>query len=66
LYSFFDEIELIHAVNLGYKILNVYETHVYGKTSFNDPTFKGNEFIRRQIYMKSLYSAPSDYNDKVL
>ena len=29
LYGFFDEIERIHAVNLGYKILEVYETHVY-------------------------------------
>ena len=56
LYGFFDEVELIHAVNLGYLILDVYETHLYQTTSFNDPDFGGNAFIKRQMFMKSLHS----------
>jgi len=47
IYGFFDEIELIHAINLGYQILEIYETHLYQITSLNDPNFKGNEFIKR-------------------
>lgn len=56
LYGFFDEVELIHAVNLGYLIMDVYETHLYQTTSFNDPDFGGNAFIKRQMFMKSLHS----------
>ena len=66
LIGFFDEVELIAAVNNGYKLLNPTETHVYQVTSHNDPEFKGNDFIKRQIFMKTLYSDPADYNDQVL
>jgi hypothetical protein len=45
--SFFDEVELICAINNGYKIIKTHETHLYNITSHNDPTFKGNEFIQR-------------------
>ena len=47
LFGFFDEVELIHAINVGYEILEVYQTHLYQITSFNDKEFKGNDFIRR-------------------
>ncbi|CAL6011515.1 Conserved_hypothetical protein [Hexamita inflata] len=41
LYGFFDEIELIHAINLGYKILEIFQTHLYQTTTFYDDKFKG-------------------------
>ncbi|CAL5976270.1 Conserved_hypothetical protein [Hexamita inflata] len=66
LYGFFDEIELIHAVNLGYKILEVYQTHLYQTTTFNDNNFKGNEYMKHLIYQKTLNSDAKDYTEDVL
>ncbi|CAL5977910.1 Conserved_hypothetical protein [Hexamita inflata] len=66
LYGFFDEIELIHAINLGYKILEVFQTHLYQTTTFNDDKFKGNEYMKHLVYQKTLNSDVKDYNEDVL
>ncbi|CAL6094654.1 Conserved_hypothetical protein [Hexamita inflata] len=66
LYGFFDEIELIHAINLGYQILEVFQTHLYQTTSFNDNNFKGNQYMKHLVYYKTLNSGVKDYTEDVL
>ena len=58
LYGFFDEVEILHALLYGYEILEVYETHVYNRTSYNCKEYKGADFIKRCIYWKTLFSDP--------
>jgi Golgi nucleoside diphosphatase len=66
LYGFFADVELIHAIHLGYTIVQVYQTVIYNTTANNCPEFKGREFIRQCMYYKTLYSKVSDYNEDVL
>ena len=45
IYGYFDEVELIHAVNLGYIIKKVFKTVLWCNTSFNTPSYHGQKFI---------------------
>jgi hypothetical protein len=66
LYGFFADVELIHAIHLGYKLTKVYQTIVYNTTANNCAAFQGRTFIKQCMYYKTLYSDVHDYNDEVL
>lgn len=66
IYGFFADVEIVHALSMGYKLKDVYQTIVYNTTARNCKEFKGREFIRQCMYYKTLYSKVTDYNEDVL
>lgn len=66
LFGYWSDVEIINALYHGYKILQVYETITFNKTAYNTPEFNGVDFIKQVIFLKTLASDSSDYDEDVL
>eukprot|EP00702_Spironucleus_salmonicida_P002124 EST43415.1 hypothetical protein SS50377_16876 [Spironucleus salmonicida] len=64
--GFWHETELINALYEGYKFGDIYETHTYQISSFNDNEYQGGDFINSQMFNQTLNSDEDDYKDETV
>ncbi|KAH0573037.1 hypothetical protein SS50377_25155 [Spironucleus salmonicida] len=62
--GFWHETELINTLYEGYKFREIYETHTYQVSTFNDNEYQGGNFINSEMFNKTLNPDQDVYKDE--